>query len=87
MVWFTSYNKCNQSGTNYGIGVELGHLAARILKKPKIEKYGLIDLAGEVGMDIKQPSGECPNWKAKLFLDEEIKYAVHNVYISYVIGN
>ncbi|KAM3704612.1 hypothetical protein ACB098_03G018100 [Castanea mollissima] len=34
-------------------GVELGFLAAKILKKPNVENHGLAELAGEVGMDIK----------------------------------
>jgi hypothetical protein len=36
-------------------GVEVGYLAAKILKKANIEKKGLAELAGEVGMDIKEP--------------------------------
>ena len=68
-------------------GVEVGFLAAKILKKPNIEKYGFAELAGEIGMDIKLPIGECPDWNAKVFSHEEIKYAIHNAYTSYVIGN
>ena len=68
-------------------GVEIGYLAAKIMRKPDIENNGLEELAGEVGMDIKQPSGKCPDWNAELFSDEEIKYAMHNAYTSYVIGN
>ncbi|XP_050273703.1 uncharacterized protein LOC126716769 [Quercus robur] len=68
-------------------GVEVGFLAAKILKKPNVENYGLAELAGEVGMDIKEPIGECPDWNAKVFSQEEVKYAVHNAYTSYVIGN
>uniref|UniRef100_A0A2N9HDY9 3'-5' exonuclease domain-containing protein n=1 Tax=Fagus sylvatica TaxID=28930 RepID=A0A2N9HDY9_FAGSY len=68
-------------------GVEIGYLAAKIMRKPDIEKNGLAELAGEVGMDIKQPIGSCPDWNAKVFSDEEIRYAMHNAYTSYVIGN
>ncbi len=68
-------------------GVEIGYLAAKIMRKPDIEKNGLAELAGEVGMDIKQPIGKCPDWNAKVFSDEEIKYAMHNAYTSYVMGN
>ncbi|XP_075657220.1 uncharacterized protein LOC142627283 [Castanea sativa] len=67
--------------------VELGFLAAKILKKPNVENHGLAELAGEVGMDIKEPISECPDWNAKVFTNEEIKYAVHNAYTSNVIGN
>jgi hypothetical protein len=68
-------------------GVEVGYLAAKILKKANIEKKGLAELAGEVGMDIKEPIGECPDWNVIVFSDEEIKYAMHNSYTYYVIGN
>ena len=67
-------------------GVKVGHFASKILKKANIEKYGLAKLAGEVGMDIKEPIGECPDWSARLFTQEQIKHAVHNVYTTYVIG-
>ena len=68
-------------------GVEVGYLAAKILKKGNVVKYGLSELAGEVGMDIKEPIGARPDWHAVAFSDEEVKYAVHNAYTSYVIGN
>ena len=79
---FTEYQR-----VSVNTGVEVGFLAAKILKKPNVENYGLAELAGEVGMDIKEPIGECPDWNAKVFSHEEVKYAVHNAYTSYVIGN
>ncbi|KAM3752427.1 hypothetical protein ACB098_03G017800 [Castanea mollissima] len=72
---------------NLKTGVEVGFLAAKILKKPNVENYGLTELAGEVGMDIEEPSSESPDWNAKVFSDEDVKYAVHNAYTSCVIGN
>ena len=72
---------------NLKTGVEVGFLAAKILKKPKVENYGLAELAGEVGMDMEEPISECPDWNAKVFSDEDVKYAVHNAYTSCVIGN
>ena len=77
----------NGRSVNFKTGVEVGFLAAKILKKPNVENHGLAELAGEVGMDIKEPIGECPDWNAKVFSHEEVKYAVHNAYTSYVIGN
>ncbi|KAL4636617.1 hypothetical protein ACB092_03G022200 [Castanea dentata] len=68
-------------------GVEVGYLAAKILKKGNINHYGLLQLAGEVGMDIKEPVHSYINWNAVAFSDKEVKYAVHNAYSSYVIGN
>ena len=55
-------------------GVEVGYLAAKILKKPNVEQYGLAELVGEVGMDIKEPDSECPDWNAKVFSHEDVKY-------------
>jgi hypothetical protein len=57
------------------------------VKKPNIEKCGLVEFASEVGMDIKEPIIECPDWNSIGFSQEHIKYAVHNAYTSYVIGN
>jgi len=48
-------------------GVEVGYLAAKILKKGNVVKYGLSELAGEVGMDIKEPIGALPDWHAAAF--------------------
>uniref|UniRef100_A0A7N2L5A1 Uncharacterized protein n=2 Tax=Quercus lobata TaxID=97700 RepID=A0A7N2L5A1_QUELO len=78
--------KATQS-VNLKTGVEVGFLAAKILKKPNVESYGLAELAGEVGMDTEEPISECPDWNAKVFSDEDVKYAVHNAYTSCVIGN
>nr|XP_023898589.1 uncharacterized protein LOC112010477 [Quercus suber] len=85
--YFRKYTFRVQQRLSVNTGVEIGFLAAKILKKPNVENYGLAELAGEVGMDIKEPIGECPDWNAKVFSDEEVKYAVHNAYTSYVIGN
>lgn len=72
---------------NCKTGVEIGYLAAKVPKKSNIEKSNLVSLAKEVGMDIKEPFSRCPDWKAIVFSDEEIKYAVYNAYTSYVMGN
>ncbi|KAK7832944.1 hypothetical protein CFP56_026081 [Quercus suber] len=34
--------------------------------KANIVKYGLVELASEVGMDIKEPFGERPDWSARV---------------------
>uniref|UniRef100_A0A2N9FJQ7 3'-5' exonuclease domain-containing protein n=1 Tax=Fagus sylvatica TaxID=28930 RepID=A0A2N9FJQ7_FAGSY len=69
--------------------VEVGHFAARILKKEFLEYYGLPKLAGLVGMDIKELITEHPDWiwNSRMLSEEHIKYAIHNAYSSYVIGN
>ena len=82
-------NEClsNRYYLRCSTGVEVGHFASKILKKANIENYGLAELAGEVEMDIKEPIGDqCPDWSARLFTQEQIKHAVHNVYTTYVIG-
>ncbi|KAL4636616.1 hypothetical protein ACB092_03G022100 [Castanea dentata] len=82
----SAFAQAGQS-VNFKTGVEVGFLAAKILKKPNVENHGLAELAGEIGMDIKEPIRECPDWNAKVFTNDEVKYAVHNAYTSYVIGN
>lgn len=69
-------------------GVELGHFAARILKKPNLETVKLTELATEVGngIDVKPLSGSCPEWDARVFSEEGITHAIHDVYTSYLIG-
>ena len=68
---------------------EVGHFAFRILKKEFLESYGLPKLAGLVGMDIKELIIEHPDWiwNSRILSEEQIKYAMHNAYTSYVIGN
>nr|POF20766.1 hypothetical protein CFP56_76015 [Quercus suber] len=44
-----------------------------VLKKANIVKYGLVELASEVGMDIKEPFGERPDWSARVFSPVQIK--------------
>ena len=73
-------------------GIDVGDLAAVLMKKPNIENYKLAELAGEIGMDIKEPidekrDGEWPHRNALCFSKEKIKNAMHEVYTSYVIGN
>ena len=72
---------------NITTGVEVVYFATKILKKPNIEKCGLVEFASEIGMDIKEPIIECPDWNSVGFSQEHIKYAVHNAYTCYVIGN
>ncbi|KAM1038618.1 hypothetical protein ACFX13_034015 [Malus domestica] len=61
-----------------------------MLKKRKIVPAVL---ASEVGFDIKPPAGAAlggiclvPDWNATAFSEEQIKYAIHDVYASYLIG-
>uniref|UniRef100_A0A7N2R0X0 Uncharacterized protein n=1 Tax=Quercus lobata TaxID=97700 RepID=A0A7N2R0X0_QUELO len=67
---------------NLKTGVEVGFLAAKILKKPKVENYGLAELAGEVGMDMEEPISECPDWNAKVFSDEDVNSGVEVIYFA-----
>ncbi|KAM2712973.1 hypothetical protein EV1_032910 [Malus domestica] len=79
--------------TKFKIGADLGDLAAKVLKKPNLATWGLAELASEVGFDINPVvgtslGGTCvvPDWNATVFSDEQIKYAIHDVYASYLIG-
>ena len=81
--------------------VEVGQLAARVLKKPNLSKCGLEELDKEIRQTVKDSKANvatslpgtgaeaatCPNWKAMVFSDEEIKYAIHDAYTCGVIGD
>ncbi|KAL4636604.1 hypothetical protein ACB092_03G020900 [Castanea dentata] len=69
-------------------GVELGHLAARVLKKPNLDGCVLVELASEVGVYYEEPKGVTfSDWGARVFSHEQVKYAIHDAYASYLIGN
>ena len=69
-------------------GVELGHLVARILKKPNLDGCVFIELASEVGVYYEEPkSVSFSDWGARVFSHEQVKYAIHDAYASYLIGN
>lgn len=57
------------------------------MKKRELECRSLHDIAGEVGVDIKQLSGARPgSFCVRVFSVEEIKYVIHNACASYLIG-
>ncbi|KAJ0079219.1 hypothetical protein Patl1_22437 [Pistacia atlantica] len=70
-------------------GVELGHLAARILKKPHISSFGVAKLAREAGLNSVSTglSGNPPSWSGRAFSNEQIMFAIDEAYTCYVIGN
>ena len=69
-------------------GVELGHLAARVLKKPNLDECGLVELASEVGVYYEEPkSVTFSDWDARVFSNEQVKYAIHDAYASNLIAN
>ena len=69
-------------------GVELGHLAARVLKKPNLDGCGLVELASEVGVYYEEPkSVTFSDWDARVFSHEHVEYAIHDAYASYLIAN
>ncbi|KAK2640270.1 hypothetical protein Ddye_028065 [Dipteronia dyeriana] len=81
---------------------EVGQLAARVLKKPNLSKCGLEELDKEIRQTVTDSKAKvatslpetgagataCPNnWKARVYSDEEIKYAIHDAYTCCVIGD
>ncbi|XP_042987410.1 uncharacterized protein LOC122315527 [Carya illinoinensis] len=76
---------------NCKTGVELGHLAARVLKKPKIDgsSAGLVELASEVGLHIHEEpkSASFSDWSARVFSHEQVKYAIHDACTCYMIAD
>ncbi|KAI8024236.1 hypothetical protein LOK49_LG03G03488 [Camellia lanceoleosa] len=69
-------------------GIEVSELAAKILKKPNLLGVGLARLADEVGIPrVESPSLGSFDWGAKVFSDEQIKYAIQDVYACSLIGS
>lgn len=79
-------------------GVELGDLAAKVLKQPHIRSYGLAKLGREVGvhsvgsglLTYGYAPGSCcgnANASAGAFSNDQIKYMIHEAYAYYVVGN
>ncbi|KAL0006255.1 hypothetical protein SO802_013816 [Lithocarpus litseifolius] len=88
---FHCSSSTRESYTMCYTGIDVGDLAAMLMKKPNIENYKLAELAGEIGMDIKEPidekrDGEWPHRNALFFSKEKIKNAMHEVY-TFIIGN
>ncbi|KAL3515929.1 hypothetical protein ACH5RR_022831 [Cinchona calisaya] len=71
-------------------GVEICELAAMVLKKPALQKCGgLLELAREIGFDMKEAvnmNKENPDWSALCFSPEEVKYALDEAYNCYQMG-
>lgn len=76
----------------YGIectsSIEVSELGARILRKPKLCGSDLVVLANKVGISLEESLNfDSFNWAGKVFSDKEIKYAIRDVYASYLIGS
>jgi hypothetical protein len=71
-------------------GVELGHLAARVLKKPNLDDgCDLVELASEVGLFYGEPKSvdTFSDWTARVFTHEQVKHAIYDAYASYRIAD
>ncbi|XP_015874870.4 uncharacterized protein LOC107411736 [Ziziphus jujuba] len=69
------------------IGVEVGYLAAKVLKKPELLNSSLSIIAGEVGIPKEEPISGNLDPFSTVFSPEQIKEAIYDVYYSYAIGN
>ncbi|GKV01406.1 hypothetical protein SLEP1_g13960 [Rubroshorea leprosula] len=71
-------------------GIDLGYMAARVLKNPDlIQERSLEKLAEAAGVTLKQPTlfgTKTPAWSARVFTAEQIKLAIHDAYAEYLIG-
>lgn len=71
-------------------GVELGYLAAQVLKKPNLEiGNGLEELASEFGVQVDtnlKRSTSRVNWCANVFSEEQMPRVICDPYYSYVVG-
>ncbi|KAK2640303.1 hypothetical protein Ddye_028098 [Dipteronia dyeriana] len=64
--------------------VELSELAVMVLKKYSLSTCGLAELASEVGVD---GTNALDNWKSIVFSIEEVKFAIHDAYTFYCVGD
>lgn len=69
-------------------------MAARVLKKPKLtELTGIAELAKAVGIDHSSLSNKeieavtLPNWRAWVFTDKQVLYAVEEARGCYVVAD
>ncbi|KAL6549306.1 hypothetical protein OROHE_008423 [Orobanche hederae] len=73
-----------------GDGAEIRMLAASVLKKPSLTKCcDPAQLAREIGFEMEKPDETTVQpsyWGALCFSEEEMKYALRDVYICYHIG-
>ncbi|OMP00078.1 hypothetical protein COLO4_12929 [Corchorus olitorius] len=69
--------------------VEIGHLAARVLKNRSLEKCDLAELGNKVEMNFSMEfqGPVFPDWNALVLTIDEVKYLVYDVYRCYAIGN
>ncbi|XP_027109557.1 uncharacterized protein [Coffea arabica] len=71
--------------------VEVGELAARVLKNADLEKCdNLEELAKKSGFDFKEADEKkrpTPNWAAVCLSEEEVKCAMREVFISYNVAS
>lgn len=67
--------------------VEVGHFAAKVLKKPSLDGYGLVGLANEVGLSFQEPESKTfSDWGASNFSHDQVKLAIYNAFASYQIS-
>lgn len=61
------------------------------MKKPNLYGCALKDLPKEIGFNVEIPrtSGNDvgPEWNARVFSHEQIKFAIQDVYTSYLVGD
>ncbi|KAK3199749.1 hypothetical protein Dsin_023164 [Dipteronia sinensis] len=92
-ICFVSFNVSNMYIKDLPClnGVEVGELAARVLKNPKLLRcVKLEDLVSKVGVssetaaELLEPT---PKWNARVYSEKEIINASHKAYTCYVIGS
>ena len=87
---FYYYDSKRQQSIEGKTSVHLANLAEKVLEKPNLlTSHSSEDLATEVGVDSVRTTElkTAPNWFARVFTDEEVKYAIHEAYTCYCVGN
>ncbi|KAL2941628.1 Carbamoyl-phosphate synthase large chain [Bienertia sinuspersici] len=73
---------------NRDVGVKVGDLAARVLRRPEVTEFSLPDIAKEVGVSYQGEAATADVVVASemVFSDEEIKDVLTDGYAYYQIG-
>ncbi|KAK2640321.1 hypothetical protein Ddye_028116 [Dipteronia dyeriana] len=66
---------------------EVGYMAARVLKNPRLRSYHLSELAEQVGLTISSTDFVSDKKEGSVFTEEQIKCAVNQTFTCYLITN
>ena len=66
---------------------EVGYMAARVLKNPRLRSYHLPELAVQVGLSISSTALLSDKKEGSVFTDEQIKCAINQPFTCFIIAD